>query len=157
MIIEIINEQESARFGDDEKKLIEKAVQAVADEAGLSDATEVSVTIVDDAKIREINSSFRNIDKSTDVLSFPMFFYTEPMVLAEEIWEGESMLGDIVISLETAARQAEEFGHSLGRELSFLTVHSMLHLLGYDHMEESERAIMREREEYFLEKIGQRR
>ena len=157
MIIEIINEQESVRFGDDEKKLIEKAVQAVADEAGLSDATEVSVTIVDDAKIREINCSFRNIDKSTDVLSFPMFSYTEPMVLAEEIWEGESMLGDIVISLETAASQAEEFGHSLGRELSFLTVHSMLHLLGYDHMEESERAIMREREEYFLEKIGQRR
>ena len=157
MIIEIINGQNKLPFGEKEESLIINAIEVVSKEADLSEGTEVSVTICDNEEIREINREFRNIDKATDVLSFPMYSYSEPMVLAEEVLEGENMLGDIVISLERAREQAEEYGHSTERELSFLTVHSMLHLLGYDHMEEEERVQMREREEYFLEKIGQRR
>ncbi len=157
MIIEIINNQNAFPFGEKEERLIINAIEAVSKEAKLSKETEVSVTICDNGEIREINREYRNIDNATDVLSFPMYSYSEPMVLSEEILEGENMLGDIVISLERAREQAEEYGHSTERELSFLTVHSMLHLLGYDHMEEEERAVMREREEYFLEKIGQRR
>ena len=157
MIIEIINNQNAFPFGEKEESLIINAIEVVSKEAELSEDTEVSVTICDNREIREINREFRNIDKATDVLSFPMYSYSEPMVLSEEILEGEKMLGDIVISLEKAREQAEEYGHSTERELSFLTVHSMLHLLGYDHMEEDGRAVMREREEYFLGKMGQRR
>jgi len=157
MIIEIINEQDKLSFDEETEKLIETAINTVAAEVDLPVEMEVSVTIVDDENIREINREYREIDKSTDVLSFPMFSFSEPEVFDEEIFEGENMLGDIIISLETAARQAEEYGHSAAREVSFLTVHSMLHLLGYDHIEDDDRVIMREREEYFLDKIGQRR
>lgn len=157
MIIEIINQQEKAEFSKEMESLIKEAVNLVADEAGLSKEFEVSVTICDDESIREINRDYRNIDKSTDVLSFPMFSYSEPEVFAEEIFDGENTFGDIIISLETAIRQSEEYGHSAEREVSFLVVHSMLHLLGYDHIEDADRALMRKREEYFLEKMGQRR
>lgn len=156
MKLEIINNQQKLPFGEEGEKLIKIAAQAVFEDASLSEDTEISVTIVDDEQIKEINREYRSIDKSTDVLSFPMYSYSEPMV-PQEIIDGECVLGDIVISLETATRQAAEYGHSTERELSFLTVHSMLHLLGYDHIEEHERTIMREREEYYLEKIGQRR
>lgn len=157
MIIEIINQQEKAEFSKEMESLIKEAVNLVADEAGLSEDFEVSVTICDDESIREINRDYRNIDKSTDVLSFPMFSYSEPEVFAEEIFDGENTFGDIIISLETAIRQSIEYGHSAEREVSFLVVHSMLHLLGYDHIEDADRALMRKREEYFLEKMGQRR
>lgn len=93
---------------------------------------EVSITFIDDEGIRELNKNFRNIDKATDVLSFPLFDYEgesdEPPV--DEL---VGMLGDVVISLETAQKQAKEYGHSLEEEVAFLTVHSTLHLLGYDH------------------------
>jgi probable rRNA maturation factor len=157
MIIEIINQQEKSEFSKEMENLIKDAINLVADEAQLSKDFEVSVTICDDESIKEINREYRNIDKSTDVLSFPMFSYSEPEVFSEEIFEGENTFGDIIISLETAIRQSEEYGHSSEREVAFLTVHSMLHLLGYDHIEDSDRALMREREEYFLEKMGQRR
>ena len=101
----------------------------------------VSVLICDNAAIRELNAAWRNIDKETDVLSFPME-------------DEERMLGDIVISLEKAYSQAEEYGHSPAREVGFLTVHSMLHLYGYDHMEETERKEMRAMEEKILTEIG---
>ncbi len=156
MIIEIYNEQSKADFSKEMEEIIEKAVNMVAEETGLSENFEVSVTICDDEAIREINRQHRGLDKSTDVLSFPMFSYSEPEVFEENFF-GDSAFGDIVISLETAIRQSEEYGHSAMREVSFLTIHSMLHLLGYDHIEEDDRALMREREEYFLEKIGQRR
>ena len=157
MIIEIINEQDKLPFGNDEETLIKTAIETIAEETNLSPEMEVYVTICDDESIREINKEYRDIDKSTDVLSFPMFSYSEPEVLDEEMLEGDNALGDIIISLETATRQADEYGHSTSREVSFLTVHSMLHLLGYDHIEEDDRVLMREREEYFLDKIGQRR
>ena len=154
MKLEIINNQQKLPFGEEGVELIKIAAQAVFEDTSFSEDTEISVTIVDDEQIKEINREYRNIDKSTDVLSFPMYSYSEPMV-PQEIIDGECVLGDIVISLET--RQAAEYGHSAERELSFLTVHSMLHLLGYDHIQEHERTMMREREEYYLEKIGQRR
>jgi len=157
MKTEIINEQNTIPFDDKCIELIKKAVNAVAEEVKLPEDIEVSVTIVDDESIREINREYRNIDKSTDVLSFPMFSFEEPTVFAEEFFEEENILGDIIISMETALRQGEEYGHGAEREVAFLTVHSLLHLLGYDHIEDCDRVIMREKEEYFLDKIGLRR
>ena len=114
------------------KMLCRKAVKETLAYEQYNNPAEVSVTFLDDAGIRELNKQFRLIDKATDVLSFPLFDYEgendEPPV--DEL---VGMLGDIVISLETAKRQAEEYGHSLEEEVAFLTVHSMLHLLGYDH------------------------
>ncbi len=101
----------------------------------------VSVLICDDARIRTLNATWRGIDKATDVLSFPME-------------DDGKMLGDIVLSLETAYRQAAEYGHSPAREIGFLTVHSMLHLYGYDHIEEADRIEMRQMEETILSAIG---
>lgn len=157
MITEIINSQNKAEVCEEMISLIEKAIATVADEMGVPEEFEVSVTLTDDENIREINRDYRNIDKSTDVLSFPMFSFSEPGVFAEEFFEEENILGDIIISVETAIKQGEEYGHGTGREVAYLTVHSMLHLLGYDHMEDDEKALMREKEEYFLEKIGKRR
>lgn len=134
------------------RDLIRNAVNTVMSDVGAGDF-EVSVLITDDEKIQKINKEFRGIDKKTDVLSFPMFEFDEVEKPCAE-FEGETELGDIVISLETAFSQAEEYGHSAAREMAFLTVHSMLHLFGYDHMEENDRIKMRVREEYFLSKLG---
>lgn len=116
---------------------------------------EVSVLITDDDGIHELNREFRGIDRKTDVLSFPMLEYESEEKPKEDMLPGEeNILGDIVISLETAVSQAEEYGHSVLREISFLTVHSMLHLFGYDHETDKDRQKMRDREEYFLNKLG---
>jgi probable rRNA maturation factor len=107
----------------------------------------VDVSLVSDAEIRELNRVHRGIDKVTDVLSFPM-----PMETDRET--GRVFLGDILLSINRAKKQAEEYGHSLERELAYLTVHGALHLLGYDHMTEAEKAAMREKEEYIMERMG---
>ena len=121
---------------------------------------EVSIIFVDNQKIKEINNKFRNIDKETDVLSFPMLEYPKGKVykdvymnskLADSFFdEGKLVLGDIAISLEKALEQSEDYGHSFERETTYLTVHSILHLLGYDHMVEEEKITMRQREEEIL-------
>lgn len=113
----------------------------------LAEQCEVSLVLVDDEYIHELNRDYRGIDRPTDVLSFALNEGEEP-----EVIDGpeESLLGDIIISLETATRQAIEYNHSLERELAFLTVHGMLHLLGYDHEEENDRQQMREQEEHIL-------
>ena len=130
------------------KLLLRAAVEAVLDHEQYGNVCEVSITFTDDAGIHELNKKYRGVDKPTDVLSFPLFDFEgnseEPPV--DEVM---CMLGDIVLSLETAKRQAEEYGHSFAREVAFLTVHSMLHLLGYDHEtgaedEEEMRAAQRE-------------
>ncbi len=124
------------------------------DEVGLGEF-EVSVLITDDNGIHELNRDFRGIDRKTDVLSFPMLEYeSEEKPSEDTVAEAENILGDIVISLETAVAQAEEYGHGVLREICFLTVHSMLHLFGYDHEEEADRQKMRRKEEYFLDKLG---
>ena len=132
------------------KMLVRRAVEATLDYEQYENPVEVSVTFTDNAGIRELNRKFRNIDRATDVLSFPLFDFEgesdEPPV--DEL---VGMLGDIVISLE----QAEEFGHSFEREAAFLTVHSMLHLLGYDHEAGGEEeADMRRRQREILDRMG---
>lgn len=128
--------------------LIRRAVRASAEFETLPYPAEVSVTLVDDAKIHEMNQKFRGVDRPTDVLSFPLFD-EEPNA------EGRVMLGDIVISLERAAEQAKAYGHSFAREVAFLTVHSMLHLMGYDHetSKEEEREMFA-RQEIILREMG---
>lgn len=117
---------------------------------------EISLTFTDNDGIREMNRMYRNIDRPTDVLSFPMLDFEEEETDAEyETEDGFVLLGDIVISVERAEEQAREFGHSLRRELSFLTAHSMLHLLGYDHVDDSEgERLMTEKQACALNTLG---
>ena len=136
------------------KMLVRAAIEATLDYEQYGNPVEVSVTFTDDEDIRKLNRQFRNIDRATDVLSFPLFDYSgeedEPPV--DELM---GMLGDIVISLETAKRQAAEFGHSFEREAAFLCVHSMLHLLGYDHETgDEDEADMRRRQSEILDGMG---
>ena len=122
------NEQKILRVTPSLRALVKRSIKAVLEYQGVENDCEVSVTFTDNKNIHALNLEYRNIDRPTDVLSFPMY---ETEELENAI--GELALGDIVISLEKANDQAEEYGHSFEREVSFLTVHSMLHLLGYDH------------------------
>lgn len=126
-------------------------LRKAADVYGLTENNEVSLVFCDDAYIRNLNRDYRGKDQPTDVLSFALNEGEEP-----EIVDGPAqvLLGDIIISLETAARQAEEYNHSLEREVAYLTVHGMLHLLGYDHMTEEDKAEMRMEEEHVLSLLG---
>lgn len=112
---------------------------------------EVSFSIVYNSEIKEINALYRNIDKETDVLSFPLMEFPLSTPLNENLI---TPIGDIIISIEKANAQAEEYGHTIEREIAFLTVHSMLHLLGYDHMEEDEEKIMFKKQDEILNYIG---
>jgi len=132
--------------------LIRKACNATLKFEGFEENAEVDVTVVDDEMIKEMNARHRNIDAPTDVLSFPL---GENGQFDKNPETGALMLGDIVISVEHALSQADLYGHGIEREMAFLTVHSMLHLLGYDHVKGGlEQAIMREKEEKVLEALG---
>lgn len=124
---------------------VERVMLAVLDYEDYDDNYEVSLSFVDNEEIRNLNRDFRNIDRVTDVLSFPMLSDDEFDIEYEE-----ESLGDIVISIQRADEQAEEFDHSLEREICFLVCHSMFHLLGYDHMKEEEAKDMHRREEEVL-------
>ncbi|MBR3594337.1 MAG: rRNA maturation RNase YbeY [Clostridia bacterium] len=151
----ITNSQRKIKVTEKLESLITNACDATLRNEGFAHDAEVNVTLVSDRKIKEYNSRFRGINKSTDVLSFPMGENDEYDVNPEN---GAYMLGDVVLSLEHAVAQAEEFGHSFEREAAYLTVHSMLHLLGYDHVnDEQERKIMRGREEQVMELLDLRR
>ena len=142
------------------EQIIKTCISAVLKEEGLTIGCEINVLITNDKGIQAINYASRNIDKPTDVLSFPMFELT-PGQLPED-WSDYldpdtqlCPLGDIAISLERACAQAKEFEHSVRREIGYLTIHSMLHLLGYDHLDEGEqKRIMRTREELIAGKIS---
>lgn len=138
--------------------LCRRAIKATLQEEGVDILCEVSVLVTDDKGIRELNREHREIDEATDVLSFPMQELKPGAFQAEEIdvdpETGYLHLGDIVMSAERADMQAREYGHSISRELAYLMVHATLHLLGYDHIEESQRAVMREREEKILSSIS---
>ena len=145
------------------EEIIEKVVIASLDYEKCPYEAQVSVVLTDNAAIQEINAQFRDIDNPTDVLSFPMGDYSEPAAFeeledcAEEYFDpdsGELLLGDIVISVEKVIEQAEKYGHSQTRELAFLTAHSMLHLMGYDHMEDEERLVMEQKQEAILAELG---
>ena len=112
---------------------------------------EISVTFTDNAGIRELNRQYRDKDIDTDVLSFPM---GENGVYDVDMETGAKILGDVVISMEKARDQAERFGHSFQREVGYLTAHSVLHLLGYDHIDNLEKVRMREKEELVMEQLG---
>ncbi len=149
------------------EELIDK-IKATIDfalkEEGVKIPYQISLLFVDNEEIREINKENRNIDKVTDVLSFPMLDYEEDKVFKdmylnyefdETFKDGDELvLGDIVLSLERALEQSKEYNHSFEREASYLVVHSVLHLLGYDHMEEEEKRIMRNEEEKILSKMN---
>lgn len=148
------NEQEALPITYKLKILLRRAIEATLDYEQFCNGCEVSLTFTDNAGIRELNKKFRQIDRETDVLSFPLFDYEgeadEPIL--DEI---RNNLGDIVISLEKAQAQAEEYGHSYEREVAFLCVHSMLHLLGYDHeRSEDEDADMRQRQSEIMKLLG---
>ncbi len=134
------------------KMLIRRAVIATLEYENMEEDCEVSITFCDDEIIRGLNSKFRGIDRATDVLSFPLFDDSESEHFIPEI---DCMLGDIVISLERARAQAEEYGHSYEREAAFLAVHSVLHLLGYDHETgEQDELDMRKRQSEIMERLG---
>jgi probable rRNA maturation factor len=154
--VEVIQEVEM-ELPFDVDALLTKAIMAAANYEGYETA-DVAITIVDDETIRELNRTYRNKDASTDVLSFAMneSIEDEPDIVYDDLEDEieEQPLGDIVISLPTAIRQAEEYGHSLERELAFLAIHGFLHLLGYDHMNEEDEKEMFSRQRAILEQIG---
>ena len=135
-------------------KLIEKVISEALRYEGVNDNTEVSVTIVDNEEIRKINNKFRNIDRATDVLSFPLIDFDNESLPDDG---SKIYLGDIIISIERAKEQAKEYGHSIDREIGFLTAHSILHLLGYDHMVPEEEKEMFAKQEEIINNLGLRR
>jgi len=133
------------------EQMLLSVLRKTAEVYDIQPKTEVSLVLASDEYIHALNREYRGIDCSTDVLSFALNEGEEPVVFdgPEEV-----LLGDIVISIETATRQAAEYGHSLERELAYLTVHGILHLLGYDHMTEEDKQEMRREEEYVLSLLG---
>ena len=137
------------------KNVIEKVLSQCFKEEKLEDSKLcVTVTLTTPKTIQEINKQYRNIDRATDVLSFPMFEKDElDKKIQENDFENEDILGDIVVSVEKVNEQAIEYGHSFERELSYMIVHGFYHLMGYDHIEEEDKKIMREKEENILRKL----
>ena len=147
----------------DYEDIITKVVNTSLDMEDCPYEVELNVILTDNNEIQQINREHRNIDSPTDVLSFPMVDYDSASDFSklEENADsyfhpesGELLLGDIIISVEKVMEQAEEFGHTIERELAFLTAHSMMHLFGYDHMEDEERQVMEERQENVLKELG---
>ena len=148
----ITNSQNTAKIPSGPRILIRRSCNAVLEFEKFEGSAEISVTFVDNARIAELNAQYRNKNMPTDVLSFPM---GENGVYDIDEDNGCKILGDIVISMERAMEQAELYGHSLQREVAYLTVHSMLHLLGYDHEASGlEAGRMREKEEAVLVQLG---
>ena len=142
----------------DSAKWIRRAIRTALRAQGVTEDCAINVMLTDDAGIREINREQRGIDAPTDVLSFPMSEQTEgefdPALCEWDYDAGALLLGDMVLSLERCFRQGAEYGHGYAHELSYLTVHSVLHLLGYDHLDEGERKrAMREREKVIMEEL----
>lgn len=141
----IITNQTEQNIDMDDK--LEDVIKTVLQTEGLSLAYEVSISFVDKDEIHRLNKEYRGVDRPTDVLSFPM----DEDFLIEGV---DTMLGDIVICMDIAKEQADDFGHSLDREIMYLTAHSCLHLLGYDHMEQEEKLAMRSREKKVMRSLG---
>lgn len=151
----IANEQKAVKIPTGIRMLVRRCCHAVLEQESFDGSAEISVSFVDNEQIHKLNKEYRNIDRETDVLSFPLGENGEYDINHDT---GAKMLGDIVISLEKAVEQADLYGHPLQREVAFLTVHSMLHLLGYDHEGGGLEAVrMREKEESVLTKLGLKR
>ena len=135
-------------------KLIDKVAQKAFEEEHLkTDMFYLNVILTNPAHIREINNTYRNIDKETDVLSFPMFEKIEIEKMMKNNDKRKEVLGDIIISVPRVAEQAAEYGHSFERELAYMVIHGFYHLMGYDHMEEEDKKQMREKEENVLNQL----
>ncbi len=148
MNILLNNHQNKVPVSEELMDLVKKSITAALNYENIFEKVEVSLLFIDNDEIRELNKEYRGVNLPTDVLSFPM--YDD---ISEALEEEYLYLGDIVISCEKAIEQAKDFGHSVEREIGYLTVHSVLHLLGYDHMNEEDKAIMREKEEEILKKV----
>ena len=165
MEIIISKEPETLNVSDEMIIEIKRAVELVGNLYDASNS-EVSITLTDDKTIHELNKKYRGVDRATDVLSFafresdePEILFNEETTIDDEIGENNNdeivdMLGEIIISVERAEMQAVEYGHSLKREITFLTVHGMLHLLGYDHIEEADRIEMETEQKFIMNKLG---
>lgn len=155
----ISNNQDEVELTQEIQDAVSGVVEQVMESQKIHVPVEISLVFTDDEGICEMNRNFRDKDVPTDVLSFPQLEFETPGVIPEEaIPKGEEypvlILGDIVISVERAKEQAGLFGHSLEREIGYLTAHSMFHLLGYDHEAEDEKRLMRQKEEAVLEQVG---
>lgn len=163
-MIYVDNRQNKLEVTNDLIEKLTKVIEFSLKEEEVYIECEVSLVFVDNDEIKEINKDTRGINRETDVLSFPMLEYHNKKVFKEIYknykfsqtdFDGEELvIGDIVISLEKALEQSKEFNHSYEREASYLVVHSVLHLLGYDHMEDEEKSVMRSREEEILNKLN---
>jgi len=161
-MIKVFIESEQSDITDEIKDCVIKAANGVMEYEKVPFNASVEVTFTDNKGIRKLNKRFRNIDSATDVLSFPMLEFdgngnavNTDFDVDPDDEDGALLLGNIVISAERAAQQAEEYGHSIIRETAFLTTHSMLHLLGYDHEKsDKDEKIMRSREKEILKKIN---
>lgn len=151
MEIMITNSQDKVEFTEGMEKIVEEVITTAARLEGIEGDYEVSILITDNLFIHELNLRYRGQDKPTDVLSFALNETSdeEPDFLEEET----NVLGDIVVSLEQAALQSKEYGHTLERELGYLVAHGMLHLLGYNHEDEEERKVMRDKEEKIMAEL----
>lgn len=158
IIVEIDNRQNNIDITDDIKNIIVSCIDKALDMEKFDIKAMVSIALVDNPGIRKVNLEYRDVDKDTDVLSFPMLelkpghrdLNIDDFKDDAEPDSGAVILGDIMISMEKVQEQSQEYGHSFGRELGFLVVHGILHLLGYDHMEQDDKDIMRSREEAIL-------
>lgn len=146
MNILINNENEAIKISDSMQAKIEEALKVGLDLAGYGQDYEISISVVSPEEIRQLNKEYRSVDKETDVLSFPL--YERGQI------PDEGMLGDIVISSQRVKDQAKEFNHSEEREFIYLSIHSLLHLLGYDHIEDDDRLEMRKKEKEIMKKLG---
>ena len=162
MTIDLENNTELS-FSFDEKLLILQLVGLTMEEVGCPYEVSVSVSVVDAEEIQRLNREFREIDKETDVLSFPMNEFDEAGVFSGDAFEAsmtvdpetdELMLGDVVLCADKVKQQADEYGHSEEREYAFLIVHSLLHLSGFDHIEEADRLLMEETQRRILDSAG---
>ena len=137
------------------KEIIKEVLSKCFKEEELGNHISITVTLTNPENIRNINRKYRQIDNPTDVLSFPMYERDEIKNLkVDKNSDEEEILGDIIVSIEKVKEQAEEYGHSFERELAYLVTHGCLHLLGYDHMIDEEKEVMRKHEEMVLEKLG---
>ncbi|MCK5763248.1 MAG: rRNA maturation RNase YbeY [Clostridiales bacterium] len=149
MDILISNEQKNLELSESIEKYIINAIETVLEIEEITNEGEISVTIVDNDRIRILNNDYRKIDSETDVLSFPQ--YDDLINIFSEM--EYLVMGDIVLSADKVIEQAEEFGHSIEREFTYLVIHSMYHLLGFDHLTEEDKKSMRAKEKFALEKM----
>ena len=162
-MISYVENETDISFEFNEKQIVEMLMDEVLTMENCPYEAQVNLLITDDQGIREFNRDHRNIDKATDVLSFPMIEFENAgdfsVVENHEAdyfdpESGELLLGDIILSADKIIKQAEEFGHSIKREFAFLVTHSLLHLCGYDHMEDEERTLMEKKQNEILDKVG---